>query len=260
MKHMKKTVAAMLVVGIVSVAAPMSVLAGTVTEGDENPKTDGDFKVSYTYTPELPKFTVTIPAGVTLSDNAATTANITAEGVEHLVRKEINVELTSGTYTSEGSTFHAKNGNSVVTYTISKGNDTISVGDKVAVFKENGSETLTFSQPDKTTATVAGEHTENLTFTVSLTDPLIGRTFKDGDIINIGDNVYVYSNGVPTKMPKGFTLRYLSYDHGMRVHNYQIGGSVLLRVSDDNSGVPTAITITGGSGTLADPYTFTAVH
>ena len=261
MKQAKKIMAAILALTMVSAVAPMSVFAGTVTEGDENPKTDGDFKVSYTYTPDVsPKFTVTIPAGVTLSDDAATTAVITAEGVENLVRKEINVELTSGTYTSEGSTFRAKNGDSVVTYTISKGNDTISVGDKVAVFKDNGSETLTFSQPDKTAATVAGEHTENLTFTVSLTDPLIGRTIQDGDIVNLGNDVYVYNNGAVAKMPVGLRLDYLAYDGGYKVHNYQIGSLVLLRVPDDSSAKPTAIMISGGSGTETDPYTFTAVH
>lgn len=83
MKQAKKIMAAILALTMVSAVAPMSVFAGTVTEGDENPKTDGDFKVSYTYTPE-PEFTVTIPAGVTLSDDEVTTADITAEGVEHL--------------------------------------------------------------------------------------------------------------------------------------------------------------------------------
>ena len=168
----KKIMASLLVAAIVSAAASMSVFAETVTESDQLPKTDSNFKVSYNYSPDVsPKFTVTIPAGVTLLDDAATTADITAEGVENLGGKKINVALTSGTYTTEGSTFHAKNGDSVVTYTISKGNDTVSVGDKVAVFEDNGTETLTFSQPDKTNATVAGEHTENLTFTVSVEEP-----------------------------------------------------------------------------------------
>ncbi len=169
MKQAKKFMAAILVLTMVSAAAPMSVFAGTVTEGDESPKTDGDFKVSYTYTPE-PTYTVTIPPGVTLSDDGATTARISAEGVENLDGKMINVELTSGTYTNEGSTFHAKNGDSVVTYTISRVNDPVSVGDIVAEFESNGSQTLTFSKPDKSNATVAGEHKENLTFTVSLSD------------------------------------------------------------------------------------------
>lgn len=181
MKQAKKIMAAILALTMVSAVAPMSVFAGTVTEGDENPKTDGDFKVSYTYTPE-PEFTVTIPAGVTLSDDEVTTADITAEGVENLDGKMINVELTSGTYTTEGSTFHAKNGDSVVTYTISKGNEMISVGDIVAEFESNGSQTLTFSKPDKSNATVAGEHTENLTFTVSVRST--ASVDQDGQILD----------------------------------------------------------------------------
>lgn len=174
MKSIKKITAAMLTLAMLSTALTMSVFAATVTENDNLPKAQSNFKVSYNFTPEAsPKFTVTIPAGVTLSDDAATDADITAEGVENLGGRKINVELTSGTNTNEGSTFHAKNGDSVVTYTISKGSDTISVGDKVAVFESNGSQKLTFSQPDKTDANVEGEHTENLTFTVSLTDAAV---------------------------------------------------------------------------------------
>ena len=261
----KKIMASLLAAAIVSAAASMSVFAETVTESDQLPKTDSNFKVSYNYSPDVsPKFTVTIPAGVTLLDDAATTADITAEGVENPGGKKINVALTSGTYTTEGSTFHAKNGDSVVTYTISKGNDTVSVGDKVAVFEDNGTETLTFSKPDKTNATVAGEHTENLTFTVSVEDVFpIGCTLKEGDTVNLGNSVYVYFTDSNYEISGDYTLSYMSYDYGVGVHNYALtqGNNVAyFIVPDDNSAKPTAITVTGGSGTSTDPYTFTAVH
>lgn len=113
-----------------------------------------------------PTYTVSIPASVTLSD-ADVTADVTASDVILESGKKIKVELTSASNTASGSTFNAKNGDSTVTYTIT-GDEAIAVGDTVATFTANGSKTLTFSAADKSAATVAGAHTETLTFTVSV--------------------------------------------------------------------------------------------
>ena len=113
-----------------------------------------------------PSYTVSIPASVTLGD-ADVTADVTASDVILESGKKIKVELTSASNTASGSTFNAKNGDSTVTYTIT-GDKAIAVGDTVATFTANGSKTLTFSAADKTAATVAGAHTETLTFTVSV--------------------------------------------------------------------------------------------
>ena len=113
-----------------------------------------------------PSYTVSIPAAVTLGDSAVE-ADITASDVILEGGKKIKVELTSASNTASGSTFNAKNGDSAVTYTIT-GDSAIAVGDTVATFTANGSKTLTFSAADKSAATVAGAHTETLTFTVSV--------------------------------------------------------------------------------------------
>ena len=113
-----------------------------------------------------PTYTVSIPAAVTLSD-ADVTADITASNVILEDGKQIKVDLTAASNTQEGSTFNAKNGDSAVTYTIT-GDKAIAVGDTVATFAANGSKTLTFSAANKSAATVAGAHTETLTFTVSV--------------------------------------------------------------------------------------------
>lgn len=113
-----------------------------------------------------PTYTVSIPASVTLGD-AAVTADVTASDMILESGKKIKVELTSASNTASGSTFNAKNGDSTVTYTIT-GDKAIAVGDTVATFTANGSKTLTFSAADKSAATVAGAHTETLTFTVSV--------------------------------------------------------------------------------------------
>ena len=113
-----------------------------------------------------PSYTVSIPAAVTLGDSAVE-ADITASDVIMEDGKQVVVELTSASNTASGSTFNAKNGDSTVTYTIT-GDEAIAVGDTVATFTANGSKTLTFSAADKSAATVAGAHTETLTFTVSV--------------------------------------------------------------------------------------------
>ena len=121
-----------------------------------------------------PSYTVAIPASVTLSD-ADVTADVTASDVILESGKKIKVELTSASNTASGSTFNAKNGDSTVTYTIT-GDKAIAVGDTVATFTANGSKTLTFSAADKSAATVAGAHTETLTFTVKVESAAVAVT------------------------------------------------------------------------------------
>ena len=113
-----------------------------------------------------PSYTVSIPAAVTLG-GADVTADITASDVILEDGKQIKVDLTAASNTASGSTFNAKNGDSTVTYTIT-GDEAIAVGDTVATFTANGSKTLTFSAADKSAATVAGAHTETLTFGISV--------------------------------------------------------------------------------------------
>ena len=115
-----------------------------------------------------PSYTVSIPAAVTLGDSAVE-ADITASDVILEGGKQVVVELTSASNTPSGSTFNAKNGDSTVTYTIT-GDSAIAVGDTVATFTANGSKTLTFSAADKSAATVAGSHTETLTFNIAVED------------------------------------------------------------------------------------------
>ena len=112
-----------------------------------------------------PTYTVSIPAAVTLSD-ADVTADITASDVVIENGSQITVKLTAASNTASGSTFNAKNGDSTVAYTITA-DSAVAVGDTVATFTADGSKTLTFSAADKSATTIAGEHTETLTFTIS---------------------------------------------------------------------------------------------
>lgn len=135
-----------------------------------------------------PSYTVSIPAAVTLGD-ADVTADITASDVILEDGKQIKVDLTAASNTASGSTFNAKNGDSTVTYTIT-GDKAIAVGDTVATFTANGSKTLTFSAADKSAATVAGSHTETLTFNIAVEDALpSSKTITiEGYTITYNDN------------------------------------------------------------------------
>ena len=132
-----------------------------------------------------PTYTVSIPAAVTLSD-ADVTADITASNVILEDGKQIKVDLTAASNTASGSTFNAKNGDSAVTYTIT-GDKAIAVGDTVATFTANGSKNLTFSAANKSAATVAGAHTETLTFSIAVEDA--------SSTITIGGVTLNYSSG-----------------------------------------------------------------
>ena len=141
-----------------------------------------------------PSYTVSIPAAVTLGDSAVE-ADITASDVIMEDGKQILVELTSASNTASGSTFNAKNGDSAVTYTIT-GDKAIAVGDTVATFTADGSKTLTFSAADKSGATVAGTHTETLTFGISVEETAVIKTLtiKKGGIAD-SDTTIEYCEG-----------------------------------------------------------------
>ena len=167
MKNTRKLLAAVMALTMVSAVAPMSAFADTEVKQNSTEQS-GEMKATYEVEA---KYTVTIPAGVTLNAEENVTSNITAENVLIAKGKQVVVKLTGGTYTTEGSTFHAKKGDSTAEYTISAGGSAVSVGGTVATFS-NGTDkqtsTLTFSKPKGWTE--AGEHTETLTFGIEVED------------------------------------------------------------------------------------------
>ena len=213
MKHTKRLLAAVMALTMVSALAPMSAFAAddTIIKQDTADKT-GTMTATYDVTA---KYTVTIPAGVTLNAEAEVTSEITAENVLIEKGKQVVVKLTSGTNTTEGSTFNAKKGDSTAEYTISAGTPAaaVSVGDTVATFSNGTAKqtsTLTFSKP--TGWTEAGEHTETLTFTIAVEKPAapsLADAFKNGSVTavkvnnkNGGTNTYAftYNDGTFTQI------------------------------------------------------------
>ncbi len=139
-------------------------------------------EMTVTYTVD-PSYTVTIPADVTITDSGSA-AEITANDVLLEEGQKIKVALTGADNTTEGSVFTAKNGTSEIKYSITEGEDentkTIALGDTVAEFTAAGSQELTFTKTGGS-PTIAGDHTENLTFTVSV---------EEGNTLTLTVNVY----------------------------------------------------------------------
>ena len=166
MKHTKKLLAAVMAFAMVSAIAPMSAFADTQVKQDSS-NHSGDMIAT---SDVKAKYTVTIPAGVTLDSENSVSANIEASNVILESGQKIKVTLNSADHTESGATFHAQTekGDSTATYTISKGTATtgVKVGDTVAEFTENGEQSLTFSKAEG--ATYAGVHTETLTFGISV--------------------------------------------------------------------------------------------
>ena len=172
MKKTRRFISAVMALAMVSVLAPMSAFADTVVDDTNNPapKTAG-FDVKYTYTNPAPTYTVTIPAGVTLSDSESVKKSIKAENVKNMEEngKKIVVTLNAATNDNDtDTTFHAKNGESDATYTITAGTTAVKVGDTVAEFTDDGSVELAFSKITLPAKPVAGDYTETLTFGISV--------------------------------------------------------------------------------------------
>ena len=124
-----------------------------------------------------PTYTITIPATVDLKSTDP--VNITASGVTLNEGQKIIVTLDSATYTTSGSEFSAKDksGESVVKYKINDGAIGLDDANKtVAEFTEGGSAELSFAVTDETGIKFAGEHSEELTFGISVEDATVAVT------------------------------------------------------------------------------------
>ena len=166
MKHTKRLLTTVMAFAMVSAIAPMSAFA---INQDDVAAGRNKGTMTATYNVQA-KYIVTIPAGVELKSDASVSKDITASDVMLESGQKIKVTLTQASNTARGSSFSAKNdkGDSTATYTISKGETAVAVGDVVAEFTENGTQALTFSKAEG--ATYAGTHTEKLTFGIAVED------------------------------------------------------------------------------------------
>ena len=205
----KRLISAIVALAITAALAPMSAIADTMaTAGTDGKPTPPSASLTVKYAVE-PTYTVTIPAGVELSDTAGVTGQIKAEDVVLAADKKITVKLTAASNTTEenAATFNAmfkKDAKtSTVNYTISKGseNTAIKLGDTVAEFDSKTgeqTETLTFTKDANSKPAYAEQHTEVLTFTLAVTD---AEAAPVGTVVDLSDstiytgNFYTAKNG-----------------------------------------------------------------
>ena len=177
---MKKLISGLSALAIAAAIAPMSAFAENETGGTTNVKFNAVIE---------PAYTITIPANVDFSSGTGT-ATIKAENVylDTTKHKAVVVTLVDGDNTDANSTtFHAKNGDSVVEYIIKKDGTEIKEGDEVARFTtsdEAQTAKLTFT-PDATKATYAGTHTEVLTFGVSVENAAAANPYLAAELNSV---------------------------------------------------------------------------
>ncbi len=199
----KRILSGLATLTMVSAIVPLSAFADTEIKQNSTTKS-GEMTATYDI---QAKYTVTIPAGVTLDSTNAVSKNIEASDVMLESGKKIKVTLTEASNTASGSSFSAKNdkGDSTATYTIGKGTATtgISVGDVVAEFTKNGEQSLTFSKAEG--ATYAGTHTETLTFGIAVENAAPANPYAAN---NVGDEVTfgIYDWYIIRKSDDGVTL------------------------------------------------------
>ena len=194
MKNTRRFISAVMALAMVSAMAPVSAFAvDTPTEitQDTTPDTNGLRTGTATATYSVqPKYTVVIPANATIYDSAdeATAQTISAENVllENGQSLVVTLATASNTTTANATTFNAKNGDtSTVNYTITAGSGEnakqVALGGEVAKFEnkaEKQETSLTFVKSGGT-PTVAGAHTETLTFSIAVESAAAAPRYAD---------------------------------------------------------------------------------
>ena len=157
---MKKFVTLLLTAAL-AVTAATTAFADTKVGPDTNPPS-GSMYVEYTVNP---KYTVTIPASVTLGQSAT----VSARDVKINKNQNLIVKLTGTSGNNNAFTVTANGAE--LAYTVKKGTADIAVGNEVlnvnsTTASDELSAELSFVAP--TSATYAGNYTGTVTFTVSV--------------------------------------------------------------------------------------------
>jgi hypothetical protein len=174
---MKKRLLALTLALTMAMGMTMTAFAADTTK-DISKDTDQTGTANTTevkYTTES-TYTVTIPSDVVVT-TAGATAEIKASEVLIASNEKLNVQMVSANYSDDGG-FTLQYSTSKITYSILKDNNDVNNKDIVLTVSPNsdttgkasGSVNLTISTTDNNiqAATMAGEHTDTLTFKVSV--------------------------------------------------------------------------------------------
>jgi hypothetical protein len=167
---MNKKLFAVAMSTIIALATPVSALAEQeIYQGDE-PGTQ--MTLSYSVSQS---YTVKIPANVKFTQNSlSSSGTVSATGVTIPSGKTLNVSVESANgLTDDAQAYKLVNGSSVIPYTIKIGEDLVDLSKpvlSVTAGNTTGSTSLSFATTadDVAKATLSGDHSDTLTFSVSV--------------------------------------------------------------------------------------------
>ena len=267
MKNARKLVAAAMALAMTAALAPVNAFAVTIEQNTES-KT-GALVAKLTV---QPSYTVTIPGDVTLSTTADKTAEFKAENVMLENGQKIQVKLEKASNTTSGSEFHAMTSGSnpsTATYTISKDSAPVSVGDVIAEFTNTSAEkptqtqTITFSKASGNF--YAGEHTETLTFVISVKEaPTLADAFENGSTTAVTFKENTYNGTTITFTKNNDQYSYSSSHVAPTVKNFRQSGDKIIIICgfDNDSNAVFAITLdkSDNSYSVSNPDDYFGVH
>jgi hypothetical protein len=167
---MNKKLLAAAMSALIALATPVSAFAeAAIYQGDDQ----GDsMKLTYNVSQN---YTIKIPADIKFTQSTlSTSGTISAEDVLIPTGKKLSVYVQSKNgLTDDSSAYKLANGGSVIPYTIKSGDALIDTSDPVLTItagNTTGSSTLAFatSTDDIAKATLSGDHSDTLTFSVTV--------------------------------------------------------------------------------------------
>ncbi|WP_024858848.1 hypothetical protein [Ruminococcus albus] len=167
MKNTKRFIAGMITLTMVSAMAPINAFATenikTLDANTSSNSTDVKYSVD-------PSYTVVIPASITLSDTAATSASISVDETAKPFKLAKGQKLSLKIANEDTNDFKVTNADDSLDYTVTAGSETLAKGSTAAEFSNDDKtdKTLTFSKMDASKAKYAGDYTGTLTFGISV--------------------------------------------------------------------------------------------
>ncbi|EXM38685.1 hypothetical protein RASY3_03085 [Ruminococcus albus SY3] len=167
MKNTKRFITGMVTLAMVSAMAPMNVFATENTIPLNANTSSGSTDVKYSVDPS---YTVVIPASITLSDTAATSASISVDETAKPFKLAKGQKLSLKIANEGTNDFKVTNADDSLDYTVTAGSETLAKGSTAAEFSNDDKtdKTLTFSKMDASKAKYAGDYTGTLTFGISV--------------------------------------------------------------------------------------------
>ena len=280
MKNKKRFIAGMITLTMVSAMAPINAFATenikTLDASTSSNSTDVKYSVD-------PSYTVVIPASITLSDTAATSASISVDETAKPFKLAKGQKLSVKIANEDTNNFKVTNADDSLDYTVTAGSETLAKGSTAAEFSNDDKtdKTLTFSKMDASEAKYAGDYKGTLTFGISVEETAttigIGTVFKIGETVDMGEYYYwndKYQNegslfwNAKTATVEYFeadgTDGYMLYVKSNTMENLYVETTktIYINVGDGHTvnDEPTGLVIVSGSGTQNSPFVLGAYY